>query len=63
MASFHNFRHHKRQPTFWESMGSKIRNVAEVVGTAKGLYDAGKFLYSAGQAVTPYIASTAALLV
>jgi len=62
MASLQNFRHHKRQPSFWEGLGSKVRNVAEVVGTAKGLYDAGKFIYSAAQAAMPYVAPAAAFL-
>ena len=62
MALTQNF---KRQNTSanWSlaDIGGKVRNVAEVVGAAKGLYDVGKAVYQGVRTVTPLIA-TAGLL-
>ena len=58
MASLHNFRNRtkKTQSSWVDSIGQKIRNVAEIVGTAKGLYDVGRGLYTAAQAYGPIVA-------
>lgn len=40
-----------------ESFGQKVKNVAEVVGTIKGMYDTGKLIYSGIQTAAPYIAA------
>jgi len=40
-----------------ESFGQKVKNVAEVIGTIKGMYDTGKIIYSGIQSAAPYIAA------
>ena len=60
MASRHNFRNHQR-PTFLEDVGNKVRQGIEIAGTAKGLYEAGKFLYHTGRAIAPYVGSALAV--
>jgi len=40
-----------------ESFGQKVKNIAEVVGTIKGMYDTGKMIYSGIQTAAPYIAA------
>lgn len=37
-------------------------NALRVVGTAKSIYDAGRTVYSAAQAVAPYVTAAASLL-
>ncbi len=58
MASLHNFRHkvRKEQTSWVDSLGQKIKNVAEIAGGAKGLYDIGRGLYTAAQTYGPAIA-------
>ena len=48
MASLHNFRHkiRKEQTSWVDSLGQKIKSVAEFAGTAKGLYDVGTVSYT-----------------
>ena len=55
MASLHNFRH-RQKPTWLEGVGNKIKNVAEIIGAAKGIYTVGRGLYTAAQAATPLLA-------
>ena len=45
-----------------ESFGTKVRNVAETIGTIKGIYDAGKMIYSGIQTAAPVIQSIAGFL-
>ncbi len=45
----------QRQPSTLESIGNKIKNAAEFVGSAKGSWDAGRAIYSGVQAAAPYI--------
>ena len=40
----------------------KIKNVASLVGTVKGIYDTGKTIYSAAQAAAPYVEMVAGLI-
>ena len=54
MASLHNFRH-RQKPTWLEGVGNKIKNVAEIIGAAKGIYTVGRGLYTAAQAATPLL--------
>ena len=56
MAHLHNLRHNTN-PSFLDNLGQKVRTVAGVVGTAKGLYDVGKTIYSIGRAAIPIIES------
>ena len=56
MAHLHNLKH-DTNPAFLDNLGKKVRTVAGVVGTAKGLYDVGKTIYSIGRAAIPIIES------
>ena len=40
----------------------KVKNVASLVGTVKGIYDTGKTIYSAAQAAAPYVEMVAGLI-
>ena len=40
-----------------ESFGQKVKNIAEVVGAIKGLYDTGKMIYSGIQTAAPVVAA------
>jgi hypothetical protein len=57
MATLVNMR---KPPT--ESFATKVRNVAEIAGTLKGLYDTGKMIYSGIQTAAPFIRAAAGLL-
>ena len=41
MAHLHNLPHNIRNPTMLESIGQQVQQGAEIVGTLKGIYDAG----------------------
>ena len=45
-----------------ESFGQKVKNVSEIVGAIKELWDTGRMVYSGMQTAAPYIASGLALL-
>ena len=45
MGHLHNF-NHKRQPSMVQSIGSKIKNAAELVALAKGAWDIGRTISS-----------------
>ena len=38
-----------------QGLGQKIRNIAELAGTVKGIYDTSKAVYAIGQAAAPYL--------
>ena len=38
-------------------VGEKVKNVGQVVGTLKGLYDVGKTIYGVAKAVAPIAAT------
>lgn len=61
MAHLHNF-HKNRKPSFFADVGNKIKYGLELAGTAKGLYDVGKFIYSGMQAAAPMISAASMLL-
>ena len=42
---------------------SKVSDVASGIGTIKGIYDAGKFMYNVGAAAAPYVATAAAAVI
>lgn len=50
MAHTHSFNtsHH----SLMSGIGNKVKQVAEIAGTLKGLYDTGKIIY---QAVSPFV--------
>ena len=55
MAHLHNLRNTNPRTTFVSSIGEEVKNVAEVVGAAKGLYDGGKGLYTFGRTAAPIV--------
>ena len=48
-------RHQDKRQTFWQRVGHRIQQGAEVVGTLKGAYDTGRTIYSGMQAAAPYV--------
>ena len=54
MAHLHNLRKNLK-PSLLDGIGQKVRSVAEIVGTANGLYDVGKGLYTFGRMAAPVI--------
>jgi hypothetical protein len=56
MAHLHNF-HNNKNPSMFESIGHKIKSIAEVAGAVKTIYDIGKGIHS----VVGPVASAAAL--
>ena len=61
MAHLHNISNRRRQSSWMSDIGNKIRTVAEVAGTAHGIYQLGKAVYQGAQAMGP-VAATAGLL-
>ena len=55
MASLHNYRRHQKPMGWLDSIGQKVKNVAEILGAAKGIYDVGKGIYTAGQYIAPVV--------
>ena len=53
MAHLHNIPCTVRIPTMLESIGQKVQQGAEIVGALKGIYDAGKMIYSGARVVAP----------
>ncbi len=54
MANLQNFRHDSHVGLL-EHVGQKVKNVAELAGTMKGIYDVGKMIYSGFQVAAPYL--------
>ena len=50
----------KTQPK--EGFGQKVKNIASVVGTIKGMYDTGKAIYGGMQIAAPYVGMGMAML-
>ena len=53
MAHLYNLPQNIRNPTMLENVGQKVQQGAEILGTLKGIYDAGKVVYSAAKIVGP----------
>lgn len=60
MASYH-FNNKVPHKSLLSNIGSKIKNVAEIAGAVKGIYDVGKMLYNGVRTIGP-VASTVGLL-
>ena len=45
-----------------ESFGTKVKNVAETMASIKGIYDAGKMIYTGIQTAAPVIRTIAGFL-
>ncbi len=55
--------HYQQQkPSWFQSMGNKVKTAAEIAGTVKGIFELGKNIYSGVRAAAPVVASMAALL-
>ncbi len=50
------------RPSFLEALGQKVKHGVEMFGKAKGLYDTGKALFSAYEAMSPIISQAAAFV-
>ena len=50
------------RPSFWESLGQKVKQGVDMFGKARGLYETGKSLFSAYEAVAPMIGQAAAFI-
>ena len=57
-----NYRSNNSNHHLLQNIGSKVKDVAELAGTLKGLYDLGKLAYSGVQVALSYL-EAAALLV
>ena len=53
MAHLHNLPMNIRNPSMLENIGQQVTTGLEVVGTLKGIYDAGKVIYGAARVVGP----------
>ena len=54
MANLQNYRNN-RHNGLSQGLGQKIKNIAELAGTVKGIYDTGRAVYSIGQMAAPYL--------
>ncbi len=57
-----NYRDNNSNHHLLQNIGSKVKDVAELAGTLKGLYNLGKLAYSGVQVVLPYLEATALLV-
>ena len=57
-----NYRSNNSNHHLLQNIGSKVKDVAELAGTLKGLYNIGKLAYSGFQTVLPYLEATALLV-
>ena len=51
-----------QRPSFMESLGQKVKHTVSMFGKAKAIYDTGKTLYNAAQAVAPFVSEAAAII-
>ena len=61
MAHIHNMNRVKSQ-SWLSSISNKEKNVAEIAGAVKGIYDTGKMLYNAAQYIGPVVAAAGVIL-
>ena len=54
MAHLQHFPKHQKS-SFIEGLGNKVRTAAEIIGTAKGIYDASKMVYGLARSIGPQI--------
>ena len=54
MANLLNYRHQK-QTNYLTGIGQKVKHLAQIGMELKGLYDAGRTVYTLGQAAAPYV--------
>ena len=63
MASLHNFKNNKYQPSTLQQIGQKVKNAAEFIAIAKGAWDIGRSIYSTARAIAPIAGSIATALI
>jgi hypothetical protein len=52
----------RRESSFLEGLGNKIKQGAEIAGALKGAWDIGQAIYGAASSVAPYIAPFVGIL-
>ena len=57
-----NYRSNNSNHHLLHNIGSKVKDVAELAGTLKGLYNLGKLAYSGVQVALPYLEASALLV-
>ena len=62
MASMHFNNHRRAKPSFMSNIGNKVKQVAEIAGAMKGIYDVGRMAYHTIRTVGPAVATVGALL-
>jgi hypothetical protein len=61
MGNLYNHRKHHHVGLI-QGIGHKVKHLAEIAGTVKGLYDTGRTIYTAAQVAAPYIEAALPLL-
>ena len=61
MANLMNYTNNKHHGLS-EGLGHKIKDLAKLAGTVKGIYDTGKTIYSIASAAAPYVEMALPLL-
>ena len=46
----------RTKPSLMSSIGEKLKQGAEMLGTIKGIYDTGKVIYNGVQTIAPIVA-------
>lgn len=62
MASMHFNSHRRAKPSLMSNIGNKVKQVAEIAGAMKGIYDVGRMAYHAIRTVGPAVATVGASL-
>ena len=54
MANLQNFKNN-RDVNLLEQVGQKVKNITEIAGAMKGVWDTGRLIYSGFQIAAPYL--------
>jgi hypothetical protein len=55
-------KHDNTNPSFLNGIGQKVKDISELVGTVKGIWNVGKAVYAGYQVAAPYLAAAALLV-
>jgi len=58
-----HFRDNIKSHSLMKGIGEKVKSVAELAGTLKGIYDVGRTVYTGFQAALPYVEAALPLLI
>ena len=61
MGNLMNYRDNKHHGLS-QGFGYKVKNIAKLAGTVKGIYDTAKTIYTIGTTIAPYVESALPLL-